>query len=212
MFVTLEGSEGSGKTTQAPLLAECLRGLGFDVLSLREPGGTAIGEQIRLVLNRLDNTDMHPRAEILLFQASRAQLVERVIRPHLQKGGVVICDRYADSTLAYQGYGYESDLEPLKTLIHFATGGLKPDLTLLLDVDVEEGLRRRASGGEWNRLDAYELAFYRRVRAGYFELAQAEPERWVVVDANRGPAAVQNEIREKTLERLHPPTPVGGPV
>jgi dTMP kinase len=209
MFITLEGSEGSGKTTQAPLLAECLRGSGYDVLSLREPGGTPIGEQIRLVLNRLDNTDMHPRAEILLFQASRAQLVEQVIRPHLQKGGVVVCDRYADSTLAYQGYGYESDLEPLKNLIHFATGGLKPDLTFLLGVDVEEGLRRRASGGGWNRLDAYELAFYRRVRAGYFELALAEPERWVVVDANRGLAAVQKELQEKALERLQQQSQAG---
>lgn len=209
MFITLEGSEGSGKTTQAPLLVECLRGLGYDVIGLREPGGTPIGEQIRAVLHSLENTDMHPRTEILLFQASRSQLVERVIRPHLEKGGVVVCDRYADSTLAYQGYGYQNDLAPLKSLIHFATGGLKPDLTLLLDVDVEEGLRRRASGGEWNRLDAYELEFYHRVRSGYLQLVKDEPQRWVVVDANRSLAAVQKEIREIVLERLKPPSSLG---
>ncbi len=202
MFITLEGSEGSGKTTQAPLLAECLRSLGREVLLLREPGGTAISEQIRAVLNSLENTQMHPRTEILLFQASRAQLVEQVIRPHLEQGGVVVCDRYADSTLAYQGYGYQNDLETLKTLIHFATGGLKPDLTFLLDVEVEEGLRRRAEAGGWNRLDAYEPDFYRRVRAGYLELVQEEPQRWVVVDASRPMAAVQETLREKLLERI----------
>jgi len=202
MFITLEGSDGSGKTTQAPLLAECLRNLGHDVLHLREPGGTAIGEQIRAVLNSLENTEMHLRTEILLFQASRAQLVEQVIRPHLERGGMVVCDRYADSTLAYQGYGYQNDLETIKTLIHFATGGLKPDLTFFLDVDVEEGLRRRAAGGGWNRLDAFETDFYRRVRAGYLELVKEEPQRWVVVDANRPAAAVQETLRAQLLERL----------
>jgi dTMP kinase len=133
---------------------------------------------------------------LLLFQASRAQLVEQVILPHLKGGGVVLCDRYADSTLAYQGYGHQQfDLDQVRALIDFATGGLKPDLTLLLDVDVEVGLRRRAHGGEWNRLDAYELAFHQRVRQGYLRMAQDDSQRWVIVDAAKPPDQVQAAIR-----------------
>lgn len=203
MFITFEGSEGSGKTSQQVQLAEYLVSLGVPLLATREPGGTEIGEQVRAILSDMKNTAMHPRAEILLFQASRAQLVEQVIRPHLEKGGVVLCDRYADSTMAYQGYGYQLvDLAVLREIVTFATGGLQPDLTLLLDVDVEEGLRRRAHGGEWNRLDAYELAFYQRVRQGYHEMARAEPGRWVIVDAGKPPDQVQADIRSIVLQRL----------
>lgn len=202
MFITLEGPEGCGKTSQMPLLVEYLRQQGYEVLATREPGGTPISEQIRAVLSRLENTEMHDRTEILLFQASRAQLVEQVIRPHLSKGGVVVCDRYADSTLAYQGYGRQQDLVALRTLVHFATGGLKPDLTLLLDIDVEEGLRRRRKGGEWNRLDALELDFYQRVRQGYHALAQAESERWVVIDASLPFKQVQERLRQAVTARL----------
>ncbi len=202
MFITLEGPDGSGKSTQAALLVDFLRQRGCDVLATREPGGTAIGDQIRLVLSNLENTAMHPRAEILLFQASRAQLVEQLIRPHLMKGGVVVCDRYADSTLAYQGYGHQVDLTRLSSIVEFATGGLKPDLTLLLDIDVEDGLRRRTKSGEWNRLDAYDLAFHRRVRLGYFELMAQEPERWVKIDASRPPQAVQADIQAVVTGRL----------
>jgi dTMP kinase len=202
MFITLEGTEGCGKTTQVAPLAEVLRRQGWDVLTTREPGGTPIGEQIRAVLHSLENTEMHARTEILLFQAARAQHVEQLVRPHLARRGVVICDRYADSTLAYQGYGREQPLEPLRALVDYATGGLKPDLTLLLDLDVEAGLRRRAKGGEWNRLDALEVAFYQHVRQGYYELVQAEPERWVVIDASQSPAQVQQAMREAVAERL----------
>ena len=202
MFITLEGPDGGGKTTQASLLAEFLRQRGCDVVATREPGGTAIGDQVRAILSSLDNTAMHPRTEILLFQASRAQHVEQIIRPHLAKGGIVVCDRYADSTLAYQGYGHQVDLERLRLIVDFATGGLKPDLTLLLDIDVEEGLRRRTNSGEWNRLDAYALAFHRRVRQGYFELARQEPGRWVTVDAGRPEELVQEELRRVVLQRL----------
>jgi dTMP kinase len=202
MFITLEGPEGCGKTSQMPLLVEHLRQQGYDVLATREPGGTQISEQIRAVLSRLDNTEMHSRTEILLFQASRAQLVEQVIRPHLATGGMVVCDRYADSTLAYQGYGRQQDLEALRTLVHFATGGLKPDLTLLLDIDVEEGLRRRRKGGEWNRLDALDLAFYERVRQGYHQLAAQEPQRWVTIDAGRSFDQVQADLRQAVAVRL----------
>jgi len=203
MFITLEGPEGSGKTSQLPKLAEYIRQRGFDILTTREPGGTSISEQIRTVLHNLENKEMNPRTEILLFQASRAQLVEQVIRPHLDKGGVVLSDRYADSTLAYQGYGHRIDIEPLRVLVTFATGGLKPDLTFLLDVDVETGLRRKELKGEWNRLDAYDLDFHQRVRRGYFNLVQAEPERWVVIDASQSPIKVQEEMRRVVAERLN---------
>lgn len=202
MFITFEGSEGCGKSSQAARLSEFLQQQGYDILFTREPGGTPIGEQIREVISSLKNTDMQQRTEILLFQASRAQLVEQVIRPHLAKGGVVISDRYADSTLAYQGYGYERDLAPLHSLIQFATGGLKPDLTLLLDVDVEVGLKRRKQGGEWNRLDALQREFYQRVRQGYFELMRQDPGRWVLVDAMQPFDQVQQAIRQVVLERL----------
>ena len=202
MFITLEGPEGSGKTSQLPKLAEYLRQHGFDVLTTREPGGTSISEQIRTVLHNLENKEMNPRTEILLFQASRAQLVEQVIRPHLDNGGVVLSDRYADSTLAYQGYGHQIDIEPLRVLVTFATGGLKPDLTILLDVDVETGLRRKELKGEWNRLDAYDLEFHQRVRHGYLNLVKAEPDRWVVGDASQEPGEVQKNLRRVVAEKL----------
>jgi len=202
MFITFEGTEGSGKTSQIQPAAEYLRRQGRDVLTIREPGGTFIGEQIRKVLFSLENTQMHPRTEILLFQASRAQLVEDVITPHLRKGGVVLCDRYADSTLTYQGFGYQLDLEPIRVLVSFATNSLKPDLTLLFDLDVEVGLQRRASGGEWNRLDAYDLAFYQRVRQGYHQLASEEPQRWVIIDAEKPTDQVQEAVCQAIARRL----------
>ena len=207
MFITFEGSEGCGKSSQVALLSSFLRQQGYDILTTREPGGTPIGEQIRSVISSLQNTEMQQRTEILLFQASRAQLVEQIIRPHLAKGGVVLSDRYADSTLAYQGFGYQRDLVSLRALIQFATGGLKPDLTLLLDVDVEVGLKRRARGGEWNRLDALQLDFYQRVRQGYFQLVKEEPERWVVIDAMQPFEQVQQAIRQVVVGRLRPPSP-----
>lgn len=203
MFVTFEGPEGSGKTCQLAALAEYLRHQGYPILVTREPGGTAIGDQIRAILSDLQNTDMRPRTEILLFQASRAQLVEQVIRPHLDAGGIVLCDRYADSTLAYQGYGHNQfDLEQIKSLIHFATGGLQPDLTILLDLDVEVGLKRKAQAGEWNRLDAYALAFHQRVRQGYLTMAQMQPSRWRIVDAAQPFEVVQERVRQIVLKEL----------
>ncbi len=202
MFITLEGSDGSGKTSQLPALAEALRSQGFELLTTREPGGTSIGDQIRRVLFDLDNKTMDPRTEILLFQASRAQLVEEIIRPALKDGIIVLCDRYADSTLAYQGYGHGVDLDVLREIVSFATGGLKPDLTIFLDIPVEEGLKRRNKGGDWNRLDDYDLAFHRRVRAGYAELIAAEPDRWVVVNAAQPPQAVAAELQKVVLDRL----------
>lgn len=203
MFITLEGSEGSGKTSQLQPLVDFLRQLGYDVLSTREPGGTVIGEQIRAVLLNPANTAMQAHTEILLFQAARAQLVREVILPYLEKGGVVVSDRYADSTLAYQGYGYQLDLEKIKAIVDFATGGLKPDLTFFFDVDIEVGLRRKAKGSdEWNRLDDMTLDFYRRVRQGYLKLIEEEPQRWVLIDAQQSPDQVQMAVQKALLARL----------
>jgi len=203
MFITLEGPDGSGKTTQAQLLAEWLRQEGYDVVLTREPGGTEIGEQVRAVLHNPCNTAMDARAEILLYSASRAQHVAQLIRPALVAGKIVISDRYADSTLAYQGYGRGLDLEMLRAITAFATGGLMPDLTLCLDIAPEAGLQRRRSGqGEWNRLDAETLEFHRRVRAGYLELAGQEPTRWVIIDADRPPEDVHAQIRSVVQVRL----------
>ncbi len=202
LFITLEGPEGGGKTSQAAHLAEHLRRLGHDVLLTREPGGTPISEQVRRVLTAMDNTAMRPETEFLLFSASRAQHVRELILPHLQRSGVVVCDRFYDASLAYQGYGHGLDLDALRAITTFATGGLTPDLTFLLDLPVEDGLRRREVDGNWNRLDAYDLDFHRRVRQGYLELARAEPRRWVVLDASRAPEVVQDEIRRRVVERL----------
>ena len=208
MFITLEGPEGSGKSMQIRDLAEYVRSLGYEVLTTREPGGSSIGDQIRQVIMSMDNTMMHPNTEILLFCAARAQIVSEVIRPNLEKGVVVISDRYGDSTLAYQGYGHGLDLKVLQQILKFATGGLQPDLTLLLDVDVEEGLkRRRACGGEWNRLDAQQVAFHQRVREGYHKMVSQDAARWVVVDAAQEPQKVQADLRNavrKKLERVNP--------
>lgn len=203
MFITLEGPDGSGKTRQIEPLAEFLRGKGYAVFTAREPGGTSIGDQVREVLMNMQNTSMNPRAETLLFCAARAQLVEDVILPRLRNNEVVLLDRYADSTMAYQGYGHQHDLNLIRSLLDFATGGLKPDLTFLLDVDAETGLRRRqAGGGEWNRLDAYQLEYHQRVRQGYLEMAHTEPERWRVVDASQSPDVVQSELRKSLLSYL----------
>ena len=205
MFITLEGPEGSGKSSQIPALAEWLREQGYSIYTTREPGGTEIGDQIRTVLHDLENTAMHPRTEILLYLASRAQHVEEVIRPLLEKNTVVICDRYADSTMAYQGYGHGVDLLVLKQLLDFSTGGLYPDLTILLDLDVETGLeRRKQSGGEWNRLDAYTLAFHQRVREGYLTLATTEPARWRTINASDSIKNVQEELRRTIMNALQP--------
>lgn len=203
LFITFEGPEGSGKTTQVKRLAEHLRDGCFDVLPVREPGGTSISEQIRDVLHALNNREMQPRTEILLYCAARAQLVGQIIRPHLQSGGVVLCDRYADSTLAYQGYGRGLDLPTLRMILDFATGGLRPDLTLYLDIDVEAGLKRKRTGGdEWNRMDDLEVEFHRRVRSGYLEMIAQEPARWAVVDAARDAEAIAKDVREIVEKRL----------
>lgn len=201
MFITLEGPEGSGKTSHMQPLTDWLGAQGHRVCATREPGGTAIGEQVRAIIHDLKNTEMHARTETLLYQAARAQIVEQVIRPKLAEGCIVICDRYTDSTMAYQGYGHRQDLDEIRALIRYATAGLVPDLTILLDLDVETGLKRK-SQDEWNRLDAYDLDFHRRVHAGYLEMVKAEPKRWVWVDAGQGWESVQEQLRKVISERL----------
>jgi dTMP kinase len=213
MFITFEGVDGSGKSTQARLTADYLRHCGHDVLLTREPGGTPIGDQIRgILLDNMDNVDMHARTELLLFCASRAQLVGQVIAPHLKAGGVVICDRYIDSTYAYQGYGHGLSLKALRQVVSFATNNLLPDVTLYLEITPEVALQRRASGtlfGEdWNRLDDKELEFHRRVYRGYRELLLQEPARFIEVGANREQHAIQADIRRALAEWLDlPPQP-----
>jgi dTMP kinase len=202
MFITLEGPEGSGKTSHVPPLVEYFREKGWIIFPTREPGGTSISEQIREVIHDLRNVEMHPRTETLLYQAARAQIVEQVIQPRLKAGEIVMCDRYADSTIAYQGYGHQQDLAQVRTLVRYATGGLVPDLTILLDLDVEVGLKRKQKADEWNRLDAYTVEFHRRVRAGYLEMVKLEPERWRVVDAGREWKLVQAELRQVIEDKL----------
>lgn len=202
MFITLEGPEGSGKTSHIPYLVEYLREKGYTVFPTREPGGTSIGEQIREVIHDMKNVEMHPRTETLLYQAARAQIVEQVIKPRLADGEIVISDRYYDSTIAYQGYGHQQNLEQVRALVKYATGGLVPDLTILLDLDIEVGLKRKKNADEWNRMDAYTVEFHQRVRNGYHEMVKAEPNRWVVVDAGQKWEVVQEDLKRVILERL----------
>jgi dTMP kinase len=207
LFISFEGPDGSGKSTQIRLTAAYLEQQGYQVLLTREPGGTMIGNQIRQILHDVANDEMVAQAEVLLYSASRAQLVHQVIIPHLKQGGVVLSDRYADSTYAYQGYGRQIDFETLAVITRFATQDLRPDVTVYLDLDVEQGLKRKIAAsnlgqGEWNRMDQLDLAFHRRVQAGYLEMAQAEPTRWLVVDATLPIAQVHQTICSRLEELL----------
>lgn len=201
MFITFEGPDGSGKTTQARMLVEYLQARGYPVIYTREPGGTEISEQIREVILSTRNLAMQNETEVLLFSAARAQIVAELIRPALAAGKIVVCDRYSDSTLAYQGYGLGLDLEALRAITKFATRGLVPDLTFYIDVPVQVGLERRHQG-ETNRLDQKNVEYHRRVREGYLELAHAEPERFVVIDGTQPIDQVQTEIRARLSEAL----------
>ncbi len=204
MFISFEGSDGSGKTTQIHLLADHLRAAGRSVLTTREPGGTRIGDGIRQLLLDLAHTEMHARAETLLFNAARAQIVAEVIRPALAARITVLCDRFADSTLAYQGYGHQQETAELERLIAYATGGLRPHLTIYLDIPPAEGIRRNRgrADGDWNRLDAQELSFYQRVETGYRQLIAQEPERWAVIDAARPRNEVHQDIVNAVQRKL----------
>jgi dTMP kinase len=203
-FITFEGPEGCGKSTQMQLLAGFLQQQGYDVLATREPGGTRIGDRVRSILLDPALTEMLASTEFLLFSSARAQHVGQVIRPHLEFGGIVLCDRFADSSLAYQGYGYDRDLEVLRAISRYATDALVPDLTLLLDLPVEMGLQRKQGGGgdAWNRMEQKLLDYHRRVHAGYLAMAAKEPERWILVDATPRSEKVQSAIRAVVASRL----------
>lgn len=188
-FITFEGGEGCGKSTQIRLLAERLRSAGKDVELLREPGGTALAERIRSLVREMSDDPPNARAETLLFLASRAQLVGNVMRPALESGKWVLCDRFADSTFAYQGYGRGLDLAELKALNSFATGGLAPDLTVLLKVDPATAAarmraREQTTGTSADRMESAGAAFHARLNAGFLALAAAEPERFAAIDAD----------------------------
>jgi dTMP kinase len=198
-FITLEGPEGSGKTTAARHLADWLRSRGVTVRLTQEPGGTPLGDEVRrLVLHmRGMSDDLDPRADALLYAAGRAQHVARVIRPALDAGEWVVCARYIDSSLAYQGAGYGNDMAELRRLQDFATGGLLPDLTILLDVPVEVGLERTRRRTEWNRFEDTEaVSFFERVREAYRRLAQDEPGRYRTVDGSGTVGEADARIRE----------------
>lgn len=200
MFITFEGPEGAGKTTQTARLATSLRALDREVITLREPGGTNLGEAVRRILLEAADLRPSPRAEALLFGAARAQLIADVIEPALARGAVVICDRFGDSSLAYQGGGRGLPQESIAALIDFATAGRAPDLTFLLDLPVEQGFARKTQHAD--RMERESLEFHRRVRRAYLELATGNPARIVTLDATKSPDDLARHILDHTIRRL----------
>lgn len=211
VFITFEGIEGSGKSTQIVLLANYLAAHGRAVALTREPGGTAIGDQVRKILLDPANTALNPKAELLLYAAARAQHLEELIRPELKAGKVVLCDRFSDATLAYQGYGRKIDLEMIRALDRIVTSGARPDLTILLDIDAAAGLARARGRNSSRGLEAEarfeneDIAFHERVRRGYLALAGQEPGRFRVVAASPTPDEIQNSIRKLAEDILRQP-------
>lgn len=205
LFITLEGGEGAGKSVQSKALLKRLEGRGVTAVLTREPGGTPLGERLRdIVLGPAGSGDqpLQPLTETLLFVAARAELVERVIAPAIGRGDVVVCDRFADSTVAYQSFGRGVEAEVIERLNDIATAGLRPELIVLLDLPVEEGLARARAAGTADRFEREEVAFHERVRAGYRTLAEREPDRWLVVDASQPPAAVTESIWRRVAPLL----------
>ncbi|MDD2703475.1 MAG: dTMP kinase [Candidatus Omnitrophica bacterium] len=199
-FITFEGSEGSGKSTQSGLLVRYLKREGVPVLFLREPGGTAISEKIRKILLDHKNDSMSASCELLLYMASRAQVVAEVIKPHLSNGTVVICDRFLDSTIAYQGYGLGMDLKLIRYMGNLATQGIQPDLTVFLDVPVKDGLKHRHLHED--RIEKRPLSYHERVRRGYLRIAKSEPSRFKIVRLEEEKSATQKKIRELVTKLL----------
>ena len=202
LFITFEGPDGSGKTTQLRRLADRLKAEGLDVVTTREPGGTVIGDRIREIILSLEHREMKERTEVLLYAASRAQHVAQVIEPALQKGHIVLCDRYVDSSIAYQGAARGLGDESVRTVNLLAVQGVLPDLTLFLDIDPVEATRRqRQRGEETNRMEQEEILFYRRVRDGFLALQERYPQRIVTLDGGKSQDAVFHEATA-ILQRL----------
>jgi dTMP kinase len=205
LLLALEGGEGAGKSTQARLLAIWLRDQGYDVVATHEPGATKVGMRLRALLLDTAHTGLSARAETLMYAADRAEHVSTVIRPALERGAIVVTDRYVDSTLAYQGAGRQLSVGEVASLNEWATGGLKPDLTILLDLSPASGLGRRERSAD--RLEAEPAEFHQRVRAGFLALAQAEPERYLVLDATLPPNQISREIQDRIRDLLPDPVP-----
>jgi dTMP kinase len=203
LFITFEGGEGSGKSTQSKLLYRRLVKLAVPVLLIHEPGVTALGKKIARILKWSDNQNINisPPAELLLFNASRAQLLTEVINPGLGKGEVIICDRYADSTTAYQGYGRGLDPKTVAAANRAGTEGLLPAITILLDMPVEEGIKRKKNKKS-DRFEIENVSFHRRVRDGYLKMAKAEPKRWLVIDARQSREKIAGIIWQRVRQLL----------
>ncbi len=201
LFITFEGGEGSGKSVQARALYRRLSRLAIPSILTHEPGVTDLGRKITRWLKWADDMAISPMAELMLFNASRAQLVTEVIRPNLKKGNIVICDRYADSTTAYQSYGRGLALDMVKAVNEAATQGIKPDLTVLLDMSVEAGLARK-KGRKQDRFEQEAIAFHQKVRRGYLALAGVEPDRWLVVDAEQSKEKIADIIWDRVRKLL----------
>ncbi len=201
LFITFEGGEGSGKSVQARALYRRLLRMDVPTLPTHEPGGTPFGERLGRWLKWSKGTDISPITELLLFNASRAQLVTEVIQPNLKNERIVICDRYADSTTAYQSYGRGLDLETVRSINNAATQGLIPNLTVLLDIPVEEGLARKRARRQ-DRFEQEDISFHRKVREGYLKLAAGEPDRWLVVDATQSKEKIAQIIWQRVSQML----------
>jgi dTMP kinase len=202
IFISLEGIEGTGKTTQARLLSERLVEKGYEVILTQEPGGTVIGNRIREILLHVDHREMSYMAELLLYNAARAQHLNEKILPAVNDGKIVITDRFTDSTIAYQGYGRGIDIELLKSIDLIATGGIRPDLTILFDLDVETGLKRNKGINKVDRLELEDIEFHKKVREGYLKIAEAETERIKIVDASLPLKDVSEKVWEIVRWRL----------
>nr|WP_251126224.1 MULTISPECIES: dTMP kinase [unclassified Exiguobacterium] len=202
MFITVEGPDGSGKSTQLQLLVESLTQKGYDIVVTREPGGTTVGNQIREVLLSPDHHEMTPRVEMMLYAASRAQNVEQVIRPALERGAIVLCDRFIDASIAYQGYGLQYDLDQIQSLNEWATNGLTPDLTFLFDLSPERASARMKDRGQLDRIESRDQAFHERVYEGFQTLLKQYPERIIRIDADQPIECIQDEVLDYTIERL----------
>jgi len=202
LFILFEGVEGSGKSTQAKALKRRFVKLGLPVVLVKEPGSTAVGSASRRLLKHRLDIRIDPVTELLLFNAARSQLIAEVIRPALDKDQIVICDRYAESTLAYQGYGRGLDPNTIRTINEIATGGLRPDLIILPDIDVEEGLSRKGTAATNDRFEREDISFHRRVRQGYLEMGREEPDRWFVIDSTLTKRKISDLIWQKVQRYL----------